>query len=543
MKTWLVTRHAGAVFWARDAGIQVADHGIVASLDPSLVEAGDQVIGTLPINLAAEVIRRGATYCHLALELPAEARGKELGAEEMRRYGARLENYHIEFLDSPQSRTVHDGSASRVMLVITSGQSLPNLLPLMVMEPPMVHLFLAVSASPEAKVSAAKIQAVAALMGVPVTLFDAAPSAPLGTVQVFAQDCYAKIRAALPGTHIILNATGGTKMMSSAFASALGPAGEVIYCDTANDCIEYFVPQGRAAMPFPPDLTSLEVYLLAQGQEIVECASRGEGWMATAQSRSGLTRYLAAMLAGVEAEKKERYIGELNRIAYEALPHASANNKKTPWTPSQTRRIRDYNADRQIEMLGLWRKVDDKTIEFTDEAAAKYLSGGWLEEYMALTMMDLGVDRTHWGIGVKIRPIDAARAVSTDKESLNELDLAIVWRNRLLVIECKTGQQFGRESQEILNKIEAIRNYAAGSFGTGWLLSARYVSKDAATLKRAKEYRIDIFEREATAAMGQRIARWMKLPMDVASRKFLEENETTCALRDDARVAAVQPAI
>jgi hypothetical protein len=199
-------------------------------------------------------------------------------------------------------------------------------------------------------------------------------------------------------------------------------------------------------------------------------------------------------------------------------------------------------------MLGLWRRVDDKTIEFTDEAAARYLSGGWLEEYAALTMLDLGVDRAHWGVGVKIRPIDVARAASKDhaakdKDSLNELDLAIVWRNRLLVIECKTGQQLGKESQEILNKIEAIRNYAAGSFGTAWLLSARYVSKDAATVQRAKEYRIDIFEREATAAIRQRIERWMQLPMDTKSLTFLEENETKCKRRDDARFAALQPAV
>lgn len=544
MKTWLVTRHSGAVFWARDAGIQVSDRGIVASLDPALLNAGDQVIGTLPINIAAEVIRRGATYCHLALELPAEARGKELSPEEMRLYGAKLENYHIEILNSPQSRAVHDGTASSVMLVITSGQSLPNLLPLLAMESPVAHLFLAVSSSPEAKVSAAKIQAVAVLLGLPVTLFDATPSAPLGAVQNFAQDCYAKIRVAAPDARIILNATGGTKMMSSAFASALGPAGEVIYCDTANDCIEYFIPQGRAALPLPPDLTSLEVYLLAQGQEIVECASSGDGWMETAQERSELTRYLATLLAGVDPKKIEDYIGELNRIAYEALPHATGNNKKTSWTPVQAQKWRNYKVDQLIEKLGLWCKVDDKTIEFRDEAAAAYLKGGWLEEYAALTMIDLGVARSHWGVGVKIAPIGAAIPVSKDKNgSLNELDLAIVWRNRLLVIECKTGQQLGKESQEILNKIEAIRSYAAGSFGTGWLLSARHVAKDAVTLQRAKEYRIDIFEREATAAIGQRIARWMKLPMDVNSLKFLEENEMKCKRRDAAHVAALQPAV
>jgi CRISPR-associated protein Csx16 len=47
----------------------------------------------LPINLVAEVNARGGTYFHLTLELPSDARGKELTAADMRTYGARLEGY------------------------------------------------------------------------------------------------------------------------------------------------------------------------------------------------------------------------------------------------------------------------------------------------------------------------------------------------------------------------------------------------------------------------------------------------------------------
>ena len=91
MTTWFVTRHAGAVQWAIEAGIQVSGNGVVDSLDPEQVLPGDTVVGTLPINLAARVIARGAEYLHLALDLPLEARGRELGADEMRRHGARLD--------------------------------------------------------------------------------------------------------------------------------------------------------------------------------------------------------------------------------------------------------------------------------------------------------------------------------------------------------------------------------------------------------------------------------------------------------------------
>lgn len=91
MTTYFISRHAGAVDWAESEGFHV-DHRL-NHFNPCIVEPGDRILGTLPINLVAEVNARGGTYFHLTLELPAEARGKELTAEDMRTYGARLEGY------------------------------------------------------------------------------------------------------------------------------------------------------------------------------------------------------------------------------------------------------------------------------------------------------------------------------------------------------------------------------------------------------------------------------------------------------------------
>lgn len=98
MSTWFVSRHPGAVAWAKRQGIAV-DHQL-GHLDPQQVAAGDSVIGTLPINLAAEVCARGARYYHLALKVPAEMRGTELDAEQLERLGARLEPYLIQRLET-----------------------------------------------------------------------------------------------------------------------------------------------------------------------------------------------------------------------------------------------------------------------------------------------------------------------------------------------------------------------------------------------------------------------------------------------------------
>lgn len=93
MTTYFVTRHPGARDWAAQEGItvdQVIDH-----LDTLCVQIGDSVIGTLPVNLAAEVCARGGAYLHLSLVLPPELRGRELSAEQMRAFGARIERYLV----------------------------------------------------------------------------------------------------------------------------------------------------------------------------------------------------------------------------------------------------------------------------------------------------------------------------------------------------------------------------------------------------------------------------------------------------------------
>ncbi|WP_210237468.1 CRISPR-associated protein Csx16 [Martelella lutilitoris] len=66
---------------------------MLAHLDIETVREGDLVIGTLPVNMIADITERGASYRHLVMEVPAERRGQDLSAEEMEGYGARLEAF------------------------------------------------------------------------------------------------------------------------------------------------------------------------------------------------------------------------------------------------------------------------------------------------------------------------------------------------------------------------------------------------------------------------------------------------------------------
>ena len=98
MTTWFVTRHPGALDWVQAKGIAYDVH--IVHLDAAKVNAGDTVIGSLPVNLAAEVCERGARYFNLSLDLPAQLRGRELDAATLNECRARIEEYRISKVEN-----------------------------------------------------------------------------------------------------------------------------------------------------------------------------------------------------------------------------------------------------------------------------------------------------------------------------------------------------------------------------------------------------------------------------------------------------------
>lgn len=102
MTAFFVTRHIGAVEWAARQGLQAQ---VLSHLDPAQIMPGDIVMGTLPVHVAAEVCARGARYLHLELDLPSEARGRDLTAEDMVRYGAKLTAFRVLPNDRPPTES------------------------------------------------------------------------------------------------------------------------------------------------------------------------------------------------------------------------------------------------------------------------------------------------------------------------------------------------------------------------------------------------------------------------------------------------------
>lgn len=94
MTTWFVSRHPGAIEWAKRKNIKVDQ--LVQHLNILDIEQNDIVIGSLPVNLVAEVCQKGATYWHLSLEVPFQLRGLELSSDQLFELNAQLQAYNVQ---------------------------------------------------------------------------------------------------------------------------------------------------------------------------------------------------------------------------------------------------------------------------------------------------------------------------------------------------------------------------------------------------------------------------------------------------------------
>jgi CRISPR-associated protein Csx16 len=113
METVIVTRHAALV------QVLAEDHGITGRVIPHATEAdivGKVVVGILPFSLAAKAAKVGT----LVLDLPAELRGVELTADQVRSHATNLEWFVVrtetqqQWLLEDSNQAGHHGMPSRL---------------------------------------------------------------------------------------------------------------------------------------------------------------------------------------------------------------------------------------------------------------------------------------------------------------------------------------------------------------------------------------------------------------------------------------------
>ena len=88
----IVTRHQGLVDYLTEEGIVSSSSSVeVVSHASAEVVQGKHVLGVLPHSLSCLC----ASFTEVPLRLPAELRGKELTAEDVRRYAGKPVTYRV----------------------------------------------------------------------------------------------------------------------------------------------------------------------------------------------------------------------------------------------------------------------------------------------------------------------------------------------------------------------------------------------------------------------------------------------------------------
>ena len=62
----------------------------------SELQAGDTVVGTLPINMVYQLNQKNVGYVHLSLQIPPSLRGVELTVEQLNSCSPRLEMFEVK---------------------------------------------------------------------------------------------------------------------------------------------------------------------------------------------------------------------------------------------------------------------------------------------------------------------------------------------------------------------------------------------------------------------------------------------------------------
>lgn len=267
----------------------------------------------------------------------------------------------------------------------------------------------------------------------------------IGALRTRLEDGAAKAK----GMRIGFNLTGGTKPM---FAAALDVCrrcdGTAFYIDTHRRTIDFLEPN-RPAIPLPPAFSSVEEFVRLAGYGIKQ-PGRWED-AAGRDSRVELTKacWRQRSLIG----KFQRQLAAFNERPGAAFKIGGGEKEKTRFSAS----LRE-GSTADLSMGGKTFSIPD----FPD--FARYLSGGWLEEFCFISLLPLVEKGEILDLRIGMMPSWGGG----DDKRAQEFDVAFTDGYGLTVIECKAGSV----NQEAVQKLENLTRMFGGVFGKGILASS-----------------------------------------------------------------------
>jgi len=263
---------------------------------------------------------------------------------------------------------------------------------------------------------------------------------------------------------IIVNLTGGTKLMSFAIYSAFFARRDkakvdFIYVDTPSKsspkCLSVISGDSHK---FSKDLLRVEDFLELYGKKVT---NREEN-----------------LRPKIDGEDRA-FLDDMQNLA-QKIPNL--NRLLTGWSQNEEWRLpREcldvFRTHRRIRRnaTGFFRPLDEQ----------KFLTGGWLEHYV----YDILKQRSD------VQDVATGIKYATEQGVENEADVMFVSRNRLFVVECKTGSFVAGHNKTGIKTITTGLAYKSkdivselGSACTGWLISLKELDqRDSDRLKDAEK--------------------------------------------------------
>ncbi len=355
-----------------------------------------------------------------------------------------------------------------IHVLLVSDQTLQNLIPALMGRPQ--RIFLVVTTEMARRRADQRLRRQLRQLDAELTTCSDCPDADFARTQAFAHQVAEQVINAGADAEIVLNATGGTKLMSIAFVEAFrGIASRILYTDTAHRRIEYLPAAHDARAPAPTAMTDvLDVpgYLRAQGFQFRGAASDAADWQASAEARKAACKFLGKHIGDPQLQQ---FVGALNGLAdkaLERLPDRQAERLAAPVQSfSYAPRGRWAEAMAVLTQAGVadWTPGSEY-LRFRDVEAAQFARGGWLEAYAYHVVRDVGVHDTRLGV---------TGVWDNEQAMANEFDVLACHLNQLLFIECKTLRLHDQNDNDIAYKLDSLGEDARGLFGRTWLLSAR----------------------------------------------------------------------
>lgn len=261
-----------------------------------------------------------------------------------------------------------------------------------------------------------------------------------------------------------------------------------------NDHVVWMCPEGQLSIDLE-DRIDLTTYLKLHGYDVAAPVQRS----AIPECRRRLGQVLVSSQG-----RFSRAVHDLNWLSVKA--------ESTLISPPISEGVKERDAFQ--ELIECYRElnlleVSGNRIEFRDEDARNFASGGWLEEYVYSELRGLSGRK---GIQDLARGIEFSVEVNGQKIS-NELDVAFLANNRLYFFECKTVKMNNtkdgfKKQNSFLYKLNSLKSVIGGKHAQAMLLSYKMMGKRQQ--ERARVMGLEIAVSNDLVEIKSRVKSWME---------------------------------